>query len=157
VCTEENSSSVKHTQLQTPSNVSPRASSKYTLRATVPYEETDNLGPFLAVLRIRIRIQIRMIRMFLGLPDPLSQRYRSEDPDPYPDKYRNVTDSQHCFLGKLACSLYISEVRMLACRLAWIIVRLSYKKTIFCGFSSLSSPTGLHRGRARRWESGRDS
>jgi hypothetical protein len=37
--------------------------------------------------------------MFLGLlpdpnPDPVSQRYGSEDPDPNP--YQNVTDPQHC-------------------------------------------------------------
>jgi hypothetical protein len=38
------------------------------------------------VFRIRIRIHIRM---FLGLPD---QRYGSEDPDPHPDLYQNVTN-----------------------------------------------------------------
>jgi hypothetical protein len=38
--------------------------------------------------------------MFLGYPHPLvtTHEYGSEDPDPHPVLYQNVTDPQHCFL-----------------------------------------------------------
>jgi hypothetical protein len=48
------------------------------------------------------RIRIHMIRMFFGLSDPLPDQlvrsevpYGSEDPDPHPDPYQNVTDPEH--------------------------------------------------------------
>jgi hypothetical protein len=39
-----------------------------------------------------------------GLPDPVavSQRYGSEDPDPY----QNVTDPQHCFRGNVLPAIF---------------------------------------------------
>ncbi len=37
----------------------------------------------------------------------VSQRYGSEDPDPHPDPYQNITDPQHC---SLACPSLIKKI-----------------------------------------------